>query len=265
MRHATKGIATVDMDELIEITRPDGVGISRDAFADPNTAVAPTPMWLPTFLDSVPDHIDEIALMHCRLMHIDENPDTEVRWNWLPYGRAPPRNQPRGSHIGTNRGLTGPDQEKRAGKTFRNCRDDVPAGKSIGRAMKIPFSHIHFLFPAETPAVKDDIQRGNLEAGSNCKWLDPTGPSCVISTNYPCHIAKHGDELPFKNYGIFDYHIGVNHGGGKWLDFPHGKHGHATIAFSNETQTTLLTQRISEQLSKYGSAGTNNNGMSQHK
>ena len=81
--------------------------------------------------------------------------------------------------------------------------------------------------------------------------MDPGGPSCTLSTDYPCHIAKHGNELPFKNYGIFDYHIGVNHGGGKWLTFPHGFHGNATIAFGNESQTSLLTQRIETRLSMY--------------
>ena len=262
MRHATQWIATVDMDEMIEITRPDGVGIPHDNLADPSTAVAPTPMRLPEYLDSVPDHVTEIALMHCRLMHVDENPDADERWKWLPYGRAPPRNQPAGHHVGTNRRLVGPDEEKRPGRTFRNCRDDVPAGKSIGRAMNTPFSHIHFLFPSELPAAKGDVKRGNVEAGSTCKWLDPTAPSCILSTNYPCHIAKHGDELPFKNYGIFEYNIGVNHGGGKWLTNPHGYHGNATVAFSNHTQTTLLTQRIQEQLSKYdgGNAGLNAGG-----
>lgn len=69
LRHSAKWIATVDIDEMIEITRPDGIGIPHEMLADGSTAVAPTPWRLPDFLDSVPDHVTEIALMHCRLMY----------------------------------------------------------------------------------------------------------------------------------------------------------------------------------------------------
>ena len=90
---------------------------------------------------------------------------------------------------------------------LRNCRQDVPAGKSIGRVSKVAFSHIHFLFP-----------EGLTDPKHPCSWLWPpeavaaqTPPaSCTMVGNYPSTVAKRGP--PFTNYGIFNHNLGVNHG-----------------------------------------------------
>ena len=61
----------------------------------------------------------------------------------------------------------------------RNCRFDIPAGKSLGRVADTSFSHVHFLYPSEHPA---------LSQHPHCawRWYNGTTPtSCVISGNYP--------------------------------------------------------------------------------
>ena len=57
LRHAATWIGTVDLDEAIEIQQqqPDGTV---------------TPQYLPEYLAALPATVQEVALMHCRLMTI---------------------------------------------------------------------------------------------------------------------------------------------------------------------------------------------------
>jgi hypothetical protein len=112
LRHAAKWIATVDIDEMIEVQSPPSASGSGSQ---------PTPLYLPSYLDGLPSSVQEVALMHCRLMTLGP------KGEWVPHGRAPTN----------NRRLVLP-----SGDAMRNCREDVPAGKSIGRVADIGFSHV---------------------------------------------------------------------------------------------------------------------------
>eukprot|EP00041_Stephanoeca_diplocostata_P021589 m.504461 g.504461 ORF g.504461 m.504461 type:complete len:75 (+) comp21860_c0_seq8:2673-2897(+) len=48
--------------------------------------------------------------------------------------------------------------------------------------------------------------------------------------------------------GLYDHAVGVNHGGGKWLNF-RGYHGNATDAFVNTSLNALLDSAITRRLS----------------
>ena len=61
------------------------------------------------------------------------------------------------------------------------------------------------------------------------------------------HDAK---AKPFLDYGSYTYLAGVNHGGGKWLNF-RGYRDNATDAFLNTTLNDLLNARI-DQVMKAG-------------
>lgn len=110
LRHATEWIATVDIDEMIEVQRA------------PSSATGnASAVYLPDYLNSLSPSVQEVALMHCRLMTLGP------KGEWVPLGRTPVN----------NRRLVLP-----SGDAMRNCREDVPAGKSIGRAKDIGFSHV---------------------------------------------------------------------------------------------------------------------------
>lgn len=151
LRHAVEWIGTVDMDELIEIQHEGGVGIPAKELGPATKARAAKPWYLPEMLDSMPSNINEVALMHCRLMTLRDADEPTGKWkqfDWSGVGRV------------RNRRLVSSSR----GPMMRNCRQDVPAGKSIGRASKVAFSHIHFLFPD-----------GLTDSKHPCSWLWPAG------------------------------------------------------------------------------------------
>jgi hypothetical protein len=64
------------------------------------------------------------------------------------------------------------------------------------------------------------------------------------NADYP---AKSLQSTHFKSFGIYDQHIGVNHGGGKWLNF-RGYKGEALPAFINATLNKDLNARLNKVL-----------------
>lgn len=170
--------------------------------------------------------------MHCRMMTINSKAEN---YTWRVHGRGSPKGSPRR--------LVDP---ARPTSIFRNCRQDVPAGKSIGRASRIAFSHIHFLFPSKM---------------SGCAWRWPTGggptpappDSCTMVGQYPSNCYRFPGRCKdpsFDEYGIFSTEVGSNHGGGKFLAFPGGYRGFAARAFVNVTLNEQLHARVSNMLAK---------------
>lgn len=209
LRHAADWIATVDLDEMIDVQRP------------PTSPGAPsTPIYLPEYLSALPIQVEEVALMHCRLMTLDAG------GNWLPHGRTP----------ANKRRLILPSG------TMRNCREDIPAGKSIGRTSAIGFSHVHYLHAGiGHPNSKEPPCAWRWGADASPK--NPP-PSCQHNADYPAKLLK---SEHFQSYGVYDPYVGVNHGGGKWLNF-RGYRGNATPAFINATLVKALEDRLAKVL-----------------
>mmetsp|Transcript_18470 Transcript_18470/g.54768 ORF Transcript_18470/g.54768 Transcript_18470/m.54768 type:complete len:563 (+) Transcript_18470:45-1733(+) len=202
LRHAAEWIATVDLDEMIEVQQPSRV---------PGAAVLPA--YLPSYLAALPASVEEVALMHCRLMTLGP------KGEWVPHGRVP----------ANKRRLVLPQG------TMRNCREDIPAGKSIGRVRAIGFSHVHYLHAAVGHPTPNQPPCA-WQWPANATISDVPPPSCVHNADYPARLLG---SPHFKSYAVYDPFVGVNHGGGKWLNF-RGFKGNATPAFINETLRVAL-------------------------
>lgn len=101
----------------------------------------------------------------------------------------------------------------------------------------ISFSHIHFLFP---------------ESLNDCSWRWPsreTPDTCIMVGNYPSTMhKKDSTKAIFDEYGYFQAHAGVNHGGSKFLTFPKGITGEAAVAFTNTSLNNMVQEKIKTRL-----------------
>ena len=88
-----------------------------------------------------------------------------------------------------------------------------------------------------------DRDRRNAPAShqsfSDCHRCRPLFRFCLVGQ---AHDAK---VKPFLDYGSYTYLAGVNHGGGKWLNF-RGYKDNATDAFLNTTLNDMLNARIDQ-------------------
>lgn len=192
LRHAADWIVTNDLDEHVEIQNE-----GSDA-----------PQWLPAYLAGQPSSVNEVALVHCRMMTLEANGD------WTPLGRNPRDKPPR---LVLDRPV------------HRNCRLDVPAGKSIGRVRETPFTHIHFTYQ---PTGHDTNEPA-------CAWRwnsTAVPPGCNISADYPAKAR----ESSGRSYNLY---AGINHAGSKFLNW-NGNQGVATRAFTNSSLNAELWKRM---------------------
>lgn len=256
LRHRSSWIATVDVDELIDV-QPPKAGVAapprgRDAMATPGHAhpvleLGPTAP-LPRFLGALNRNVTEVNLMHCKLL---ARPGADGKWKGYPRGPSgnlirPASPQPR---LAAQPGV-GPSSSG----AYRNCRDDVPAGKAIGRALAVPFSHVHFLWPA---GYQKPTRKGGAAAarGAGCSWqwhghafgdtLEPPA-SCDIVSDYP-QVKMHP-----ATTSLLEEWAGFNHvGGSRFISFKGKRRGVAAPAFTNDALNAELGRRLGLALGEY--------------
>lgn len=144
-RHKAEWIATVDLDERIEVQHPDN-----------------TPWHLPAYLDSLDSRIHEVLLNHCQLLK--ENKSTG---QWKSWGLGPHRAALYSSNS----------------EVLRNCRSDVAATKAIARADTVPFSFTSYTScPSSQGTDRCDWRWG---FGTGRASPDAAPESCEIITRHP--------------------------------------------------------------------------------
>lgn len=165
-RHRAEWIATIDMDELIDVQH---TGPSGDASTYSDTQIQEHAPWhIHDHLNSLPPYVTETSLMHCQLVRMQAEGVTDQTGNWTAFGidRIGGISDPGPGHYALNLTvLNQPGQQ-----VYRNCRYTVRAPKALGRAAETPFSYIHW---NSCPRL----------AGCDWRWHTEEKPaSCSIRT-----------------------------------------------------------------------------------
>ena len=246
LRHRFKWIATIDIDEFIDVqprTPPaEGDNSEHDAAATHTHNVraqqsatdAALGLGLVPFLESLHTNFTEVNLMHCKMV---AKPAGAGR-KWRSFARhASGRLIDTARATGSVPNVPTHPKDSTSG-VYRNCRPDVPAGKAIGRAAAVPFSHVHFLWPGR---YEVNSRAGAAPKTSGCFWLwhgqqgsarkTPgldVPASCSIVADYP-QVKKR----PVAT-SVFQRWAGFNHAGGSlFIKFKGKQFGGATPAFAN--------------------------------
>ena len=205
-RHRAEWIGTVDLDERLEVRLPG------DAH----------PRYLPEFLDSLSPSTTSATFLHCQLLTVD------AEGEWHGYGFD--------SYADRDAVL---DREGIGGlQIMRNCRADIEAPKTLGRADLVPFSFIHAV---SCPTNQD----------GQCKWRWDTpaemnrAPCMIRSPILPSDgIRRAGGRCETAAVE------GLNHGKfppdsrNVYLNFNGRRQGAATAAFGNVTLNQLVQARL---------------------
>ena len=204
--HRAEWIGTVDLDERLEVRLPG------DAH----------PRYLPEFLASLSPSTTSATFLHCQLLTVDGEGE------WHGYGFD--------SFADKDAVL---DKEGIGGlQIMRNCRADIEAPKTLGRADLTPFSFIHAV---SCPTNQD----------GQCKWRWDTAaemnraPCTIRSPILPSDgIRRAGGRCETAAVE------GLSHGKfppesrNVYLNFKGRRLGAATEAFGNVTLNELLQHRL---------------------